>query len=487
MEKFTLPSELKGVHIHFVGIKGTGMAALTEILHARGAFITGSDVEDVFYTDQVLAAIGIKALPFSAENITGDICCVIYSSAYNFETNCELQIAREKHIPCLLYSQSLGQISAHAYSCGIAGVHGKTTTTGLTGSILQQFSLPVQVLAGSMISSFGTHGSCTLNRGHKYFVAETCEYQRHFMDFHPQKIILTSVESDHQDYYPTYNDILNAFVDYICLLPAGGQLIYCCDDKGACEAVSLAEKKRSDIVFTPYGEGADSEFKITFGKVETGRQYFSLKAFGDYQFYLRIPGKHLVLNAAAAIALVVGLLQADSSAECKPGTEPLQGTAQGSGTGFVFSTDTADKIAAGLEKTLEGYKKFYPDRLLIVDFMAHTYSRTAALLEEFARCFSAADQVILHKIYGSAREKAEDASVTGKTLWEKVREHHPYVRYYEEIMDALPDMKRELESSQNKGAKNGTDAEKILFITMGAGDNWKLGRKLLEDLQGEQL
>lgn len=519
MKNFTLPSELKGVHIHFVGIKGTGMAALTEILHARGAFITGSDVEDVFYTDQVLAAIGIKALPFSAENITGDICCVIYSSAYNFETNCELQIAREKHIPCLLYSQALGQISAHAYSCGIAGVHGKTTTTGLTGSILQQFSLPVQVLAGSMISSFSTHGSCTLNRGHKYFVAETCEYQRHFMDFHPQKIILTSVESDHQDYYPTYNDILNAFVDYICLLPAGGQLIYCCDDKGACEAVSLAEKKRSDIVFTPYGEGADSEFKITFGKVETGRQYFSLKAFGDYQFYLRIPGKHLVLNAAAAIALVVGLLQADSSAECKPGTEPLQGTAQGSDTGHVFSTDTADKIAAGLasftggkrrseilgewknvlfiddyghhptavEKTLEGYKKFYPDRLLIVDFMAHTYSRTAALLEEFARCFSAADQVILHKIYGSAREKAEDASVTGKTLWEKVSEHHPYVRYYEEIMDALPDMKRELESSQNKGAKNGTDAEKILFITMGAGDNWKLGRKLLEDLQGEQL
>ena len=158
MEKFTLPSELKGVHIHFVGIKGTGMAALTEILHARGAFITGSDVEDVFYTDQVLAAIGIKALPFSAENITGDICCVIYSSAYNFETNCELQIAREKHIPCLLYSQALGQISAHAYSCGIAGVHGKTTTTGLTGSILQQFALPVQVLAGRMISSFGAHG-----------------------------------------------------------------------------------------------------------------------------------------------------------------------------------------------------------------------------------------------------------------------------------------------------------------------------------------
>ena len=131
------------------------MAALTEIFHARGAVITGSDVSDVFYTDAVLARIGIRALPFSADNITDTVVCVIHSSAYNAETNSELAAAVKKHIPCLLYSDALGQLSAHAYSCGIAGVHGKTTTTGLTGTILKELQLPVQVLAGSIISSFG--------------------------------------------------------------------------------------------------------------------------------------------------------------------------------------------------------------------------------------------------------------------------------------------------------------------------------------------
>ena len=146
------------------------MAALTEILCQRGARITGSDVADTFYTDQVLAACGITASLFNEANITDDLLCVIYSSAYNQATNCELAEAHRRNIPCLLYSQALGQLSAHAYSCGIAGVHGKTTTTGLTGTILQQLELPVQVLAGSLISSFGgsksqdslgKQGSCT--------------------------------------------------------------------------------------------------------------------------------------------------------------------------------------------------------------------------------------------------------------------------------------------------------------------------------------
>ena len=170
MKDFLLPADLQGLHIHFVGIKGTGMAALTEILCQRGARITGSDVADTFYTDQVLAACGITASLFNEANITDDLLCIIYSSAYNKTTNCELAEAQRKNIPCLLYSQALGQLSAHAYSCGIAGVHGKTTTTGLTGTILQQFDLPVQVLAGSLISSFGgskpqdslgKQGSCT--------------------------------------------------------------------------------------------------------------------------------------------------------------------------------------------------------------------------------------------------------------------------------------------------------------------------------------
>ena len=194
-----LPASLKGIHFHFVGIKGTGMAALVEIFYRNGAVITGSDVSERFYTDEILEKLGIKALPFAAENITDSVQYVVYSSAYKLDVNPDLIEATKRGIPCLLYTEALGAYSARAYSCGICGVHGKTSTTGLVGTILKEIDdIPSQVLAGSVINSFG--GTCTytsplVGESEKsIFVAETCEYQRHFMSFCPQKIILTSVE-----------------------------------------------------------------------------------------------------------------------------------------------------------------------------------------------------------------------------------------------------------------------------------------------------
>ena len=262
--KNKLPENLSGVHIHFVGIKGTGMAALVEILYHNGAIITGSDVEERFYTDEILESLGIKAKTFSKENITDKIEYVIYSSAYKLDKNPDLIAAVEKNLPCLLYTQALGSYSSLYYSCGVCGVHGKTSTTGLVGTILKELDLPTQTLVGSKIKSFGD--TCTFtsdafkqldsnveNRKNSVFVAETCEYQRHFMEFFPKNIILTSVESDHQDYYPTYESIREAFVDYICKLPIGGNLIFCSDDKGAVETALIAKSKRGDINFIPYG------------------------------------------------------------------------------------------------------------------------------------------------------------------------------------------------------------------------------------------
>ena len=494
MPEFLLPSDLNGIHIHFTGIKGTGMAALTEIFHARGAVITGSDVSDVFYTDAVLARIGIRALPFSADNITDTVVCVIHSSAYNAETNSELAAAVKKHIPCLLYSDALGQLSAHAYSCGIAGVHGKTTTTGLTGTILKELQLPVQVLAGSIISSFGgSEGSCTLSTGRKYFVAETCEYQRHFLSFHPQEIILTSVESDHQDYYPTYEAIRDAFVEYGLRLPDGGKLIYCADDPGAVEAAGLIQDKRPDIHLVPYGEQADGPFRLVFGGITGGRQYFYLGGFGRIPFFLRVPGRHLVRNATAAVALSLSLFcreysgvpdtalfSSETAGLIARGLDAFRGGKRRSelvgSAGTVLFIDDYGHHPTAIRTTLEGYRAFYPDRKLIVDFMAHTYTRTAALLDDFAGSFFAADEVILHKIYGSAREQASASGVTGRSLFEKTRCLHPSVRYYDEVMDARDDLFREL-SRPDPAFPAGT-----VFVTMGAGDNWKLGRALLQDL-----
>ena len=393
MAKILLPKNLNGLHLHFVGIKGTGMAALVEILHSRGAVITGSDVSERFYTDDILEKLGLKALPFSESNITEDIQYVIYSSAYNPEKNPDLIAASRLGVPCMLYTQALGAVSEQAYSCGICGVHGKTSTTGLAGTILEQLDLPAQVLAGSMISSFGD--SCTMTtksfsqKEHAYFVAETCEYQRHFMSFCPQKIVLTSVESDHQDYYPTYNDIRDAFVDYICKLPEHGQLVYCADDEGAVKTAGLAKKRRSDIELIPYGEKADGAYHLTFGKTADETQHFTINLLGELEIH--VPGRHDVRDACAAAALVCELIKTDGhnppdySKNIKQGLvnyrggrrrSEVIGKAAADGNSVVFIDDYGHHPTA-IKTTLAGYREFYSGRKIILDFMSHTYTRTA--------------------------------------------------------------------------------------------------------------
>ncbi len=494
MDCAKLPSNLNGIHIHCVGIKGTGVAALVEILHARGALITGSDVSERFYTDEILENLNIKALPFSKENITDDIKLVIYSSAYSTESNPDLIAALQKNIPCLLYTQALGAISQTAYSCGICGVHGKTTTTGLCGSIFKELKLSGQVLAGSIISSFG---GCTFTSkdiakctefGKPVFIAETCEYQRHFMSFCPQKIILTSVESDHQDYYPEYEDIRDAFVDYICKLPECGQLIYCADEAGAVEAALLAKNKRPDLVLIPYGESAGGDYKLTFGRVEKGRQYFTVKAAGEC--FISVPGRHNVLNACAAVALNMQILKSagkntsDYIKNIKDGLENFSGGKRRSeitgravnkqGQEIIFIDDYGHHPTA-IKTTLAGYREFYKGHKIVVDFMSHTYTRTQALLEEFASSFESADRVIINKIYGSAREDASAAKVTGEILAEHASKYHKDVTYCGEFDEAA---EKGFEMLNEKSGSEYPDG--YVFVTMGAGNNWQVGTKILQ-------
>ncbi|MCR4735589.1 MAG: UDP-N-acetylmuramate--L-alanine ligase [Treponema sp.] len=525
-DNFQLPKDFSGLHIHFVGIKGTGMAALVEILFHKGAVITGSDVSERFYTDEVLEKLGIKALPFDSKNITEDVQYVIYSSAYKLDKNPDLIEAVNRGLPCLLYTQALGSYSSRAYSSGICGVHGKTSTTGLVGTILKEIDLPAQILAGSVINSFG--GTCTYtsplitnkdsdSNKQSIFVAETCEYQRHFMSFCPQKIILTSVEPDHEDYYPTYQDIRQAFIDYCCKLPQNGELIYCADDKGACDTVEFVKKARPDIILIPYGEKASeqfscgssckdgdsksknqSDFALSFGKVENELNTFSVglfKKMGD--FALSMPGRHEVLDACAALALVCRLLLTygknplDYYENIKRGLLNFTGGKRRSEIVGRFKTKNGNDVIVlddyghhptAVKTTLEGYREFYKGRKLIVDFMSHTYSRTQALLKEFSECFDSADILILNKIYSSARENPEDFNITGKTLFEKTQEHwksigknEKFIYYFEESENALDFVNKEL-LNDSKSFSDG-----ILLITMGAGDNWKLGKAILEN------
>ena len=471
--------------IHIVGIKGTGTSALAEIFSAHGIVVTGSDIADTFYTDDVLKSLGISPTLFDAANITDDIDLVVHSSAYKVNENPELIAAKNKNIPTLLYTEALGLFSEGRFSVAVCGVHGKTTTTGILGTILKAVNFPSQILAGSAVTGFG--GKSTLSIMPKdsdcepIFLAETCEYQRHFMSFSPNIIIMTGVESDHQDYFPTYEDIRSAFVDFCSKLPDGGILVFCSDDAGANEVASIVAKNRPDIKMLPYGESS-LVYRLRYGEIKNGMQSFFVN---ETEFAIRIPGKHIALDSCGAVSVVCELLkchnvQTDETVNIRRGLADFSGAKRRAEivaniNGITIIDDYAHHPTA-IEKTLAGLKEFYAGRRIIVDFMSHTYSRTAALLDEFALSLKEADILILHKIYSSAREKPESFKINGETLFQQAKEYRPSPKetlYFEEVLDASDFLMKELQPGD-------------VLITFGAGDNWKLGVEIAHRLEVRQ-
>ncbi|MDA3940940.1 MAG: UDP-N-acetylmuramate--L-alanine ligase [Spirochaetia bacterium] len=475
MTKQLLPGNLKGNHIYFIGIKGTGMTALAEIFLSRGAHISGSDTEEKFYTDKILEDLRIPYHEgFSANNLPEKIDFIVHSAAYSIQNNVEMANVSTMDIPLFEYTEALGHLSGTMFSCGIAGVHGKTTTTSIAGTLLKFLNLPGTTLVGSGVAAFGGRSSYT--GGEKYFIAETCEYKRHFLHFHPEIIVLTNIETDHMDYFKDYNDIESAFISYINLIPRGGKLIYCSDDIGSSDVASKISLIRPDIVQIPYGEKATGLYKIMFSERREGRNAFQLSGF-DCEFLLPVPGKHIILDAAAAIALIVSILEEEGLdidiEKISEGLEFFGGSKRrseykGEYKRILFMDDYGHhptEIAA----TLKGLREFYPNKRIIADFMSHTYSRTEALFYGFASCFSDADILVLHEIYSSAREK--EGSINGRSLFNEVKKHHNKVYYFHEIEDSFEFYTKLLQKND-------------LFITIGAGNNWEIGEQLIKHYKG---
>ncbi|MCL2832925.1 MAG: UDP-N-acetylmuramate--L-alanine ligase [Treponema sp.] len=474
---------VSGSRVYFIGIKGTGMAALAEFLHNRGVLVSGSDSPEVFYTDTILKELGIPYYEgFDAKHIgkgknTPDL--VVYSDAYSFTRNQEMAEAQRQEIPVCQYSEALGAYSELADSSGIAGVHGKTTLTAMTGTLMRAVNLPAQVLVGGAVSGFGYRS--TLDNGDKYFIAETDEYRRHFLFFSPNRIVLTAIEPDHQDYYPDYNSIREGFLEYLWKLPPGGELIYCTDDPGAAEAAGIISWEKRNIKLIPYGFTAEGDWGIISRSCGLGYQRFKLRGLNE-EFELRYPGKHSCLNAAAAIALTSSLIHKEYGGwnrekenQVKEALKGFTGARRrseiiGEAGGILFMDDYGH-TPAEVKTTTEGLKEFY-GRRLILSFMSHTYTRTSALLNEFAASFESADLLVLHRIYGSARE-VYTGQVTGMTLFEKTKALMGDRVFYCEEPENAADMLKEILRPGD------------LFITMGAGDNWRLGRKLFEKYSKE--
>jgi len=475
---FELPSSIAGLRIHLVGIKGTGMTALAEVLSARGAVITGSDTGETFYTDAILKRLGIPFVErFDAGNLPAGAALVVHSAAYRTDENPELIAATAAGFPIVAYPQALGMLSLACDASGVSGVHGKSTTTALCGAILRAWGFPATVLVGTEVPGFG--GRSTLVQGDRYLVAETCEYRRHFLNFHPERILITSIEPDHLDYFRDLDDIIEAFESYGRALPPQGAVVYCCDDAGASEAARRIGARRGDVNLVPYGSAAPGQFRIVDITPAAGRTRFDLEGFPE-PFELRVPGAHMVRNATGALALCAQIWRKERGDQPIDAAGAARGLAGftgcrrrseivGEARGILVMDDYAHHPTA-VARTLEGLRAFFPERRLVVSFMSHTYSRTRALLAECGRCFGAADEVIIHRIYASARET--DASISGEDLAREVARHHPMVSYTAEPLDAAPRLVRTLRAGD-------------LFVTMGAGDNWRLGRAVLAGLGGE--
>ncbi len=476
------------------------MAALAEILHSLGADLSGSDRPETFYTDAILAALGIPVQErFDAANLRPATRLVIHSAAYSREENPELAAAARAGIPVLSYPEALGRLSARYDSSGVAGTHGKTTTTALAGALLRALELPATVLAGSEVAAFG--GRSTLVLGDRFLVAETCEYRRHFLHFHPRRVVITNVEPDHLDYFRDGEDVRAAFVEYAANLPADGALIHNADDPGAAVVAAEAIRRRPGLRLVPFGESAAGDYRLLSVETAAGETRFRLAGFAA-PFAVHLPGRHSAWNGAAALALVLEILRAaqrpadgqpsgppapdrpfDAAEIARPGEAIAQMRAAMAGFGGIRRRSEVIGEARGvlfvddyghhpteILRTLEGLRAFYPGRRLIVDFRSHTYSRTRALLDGFARAFRPADEVILHEIYASARE-TRSADMSGEILFREVSRHHPAVRYFPDPLEALPWLKGYL-------------GEGDLFVTMGAGDNWRLGQELYRLFSG---
>jgi UDP-N-acetylmuramate--alanine ligase len=299
------------------------------------------------------------------------------------------------------------------------------------------------------------------------------------------------VECDHQDYYPDYESIRAAFIEYCRLLGEGGELIYCADDHGASDVARAVEKENRGIVLVPYGFSAGGDFRITSSAVKNERTIFTVSGFSSVdgerggkvnaeEFTVQIPGVHQALNGTAALALTSILVKK----ECGWNGEKIRAVKEALGNfrgskrrseilgeagGIIFMDDYGHHPTA-IKATLAGLRSFYPARRIVISFMSHTYTRTAALLEDFASSFSDADILFLHKIYASARE-VYSGGVTGMSLFEKTAERRAGKKestfYIDEPLEAFEPAKAVLRPGD-------------LFITMGAGNNRALCEKLFE-------
>jgi UDP-N-acetylmuramate--alanine ligase len=452
-------------HLHFTGIGGIGMSGIAEVLLNLGYQISGSDIKLSPITER-LAAMGARVFEgHAASNIAGARALVV-SSAVD-EQNPEVQEARRLQIPVIPRGELLAELMRLKYGIAVAGSHGKTTTTSLAATILNFAGLDPTVVVGGRV---GTMGGSNARVGHSDFlVVEADESDGSFLKLAPIVAVVTNVDREHLDHYPSLDAIRAAFLEFVNKVPFYGAVIVCLDDPNVQSLLpeirrrtitygtsSQADVEATEIVCGPFV----SEFNIRYRTADLGR------------FTLRIPGRHNVLNSMAAIAVAMELDVAPDV--IREGLATFSGVdrrfqMRGKERGITVVDDYGHHPTE-IRATLDG-ARLCGFRRIHVLFQPHRYSRTFHLMDEFARSFLQADSVFVMDIYAASEKPIE--GVTAESLADRIRQFgHRGVEYVGTI-------------DRGVDALIGAAAEGDLVLTLGAGNVWQAGEKVLERLRME--
>ncbi|MDQ0161032.1 UDP-N-acetylmuramate--L-alanine ligase [Aeribacillus alveayuensis] len=379
---------------HFVGIKGTGMSSLAQILHDMHYKVQGSDIEKELFTQKALEERNIPILPFSKENIHPGL-TVIAGNAFS-DSHEEIAEALRIGLPVYRYHQFLGEFMNRFISIGVTGAHGKTSTTGLLAHVIQGAE-PTSYLIGD-----GTGKGIDKS---KYFVFEACEYRRHFLSYYPDYAIMTNIDFDHPDYYRDIEDVFDAFQQMALQVKKG--IIACGDDE-------YLQQIQAKVPVLYYGFHDENDFQARNIEKSTTGTKFDVFVRNTFYGNFEIPafGNHNILNSLAVIALChyenidISIIQ--ERLKTFKGVKRRFNEKQ---VGTQVIIDDYAHHPTEIKATIEAARQKYPDREIVAVFQPHTFTRTQSFLDEFANSLKEADQVYLCEIFGSAREKTGTLSI----------------------------------------------------------------------------
>ena len=404
----------KKTKIHFVGIGGIGMSALARFMVAEKKQVSGSDRALTPLT-KTLAAEGIQVMsPQMADNVTKDIELVIYTEAVTEDSEgwAELERARELKIPCINLFEADGLAFNPYHLIAVSGTHGKTTTTAMLADIFEAAEKDPTVIVGSLRAK--TKSNMRYGKS-KYAIVEACEYKRDFLHLTPDILVITNIEHDHVDCFKNLGEVQAAFREFIAKVREGGVIV----------------TDTSNETITPVLEGCEH-------KVIDYREFLNLN------ITMKQPGMHNRLNAAAALA--VASIEKISTHTAQTAIEQFTGTwrrfeYKGECNGAPVYDDYAHHPTA-IRLTVAAAREQYPDKRIVIAFQPHTYSRTAALFEDFAKALATANRVVLLPIYGAREENV--TGVSSRELAVKTLEHTRNVRFATSREEAVEDLKQTL-------------------------------------------